>query len=185
MTMNKNLLLYALGGFAIYYLLFRKGSPSDTSTSSIEQLQPQTEVPLDETSSAPTPPQMRSGVMEATVIDLPSGSGVVQNMVVSNQSTPTPIIPQRPKSRLYGLQVPKITIGQPLYKNDFETFRKPKIVKYTNLQRITPYDDASRIVRYKDKTFGDIIISEIDQNQEMIWYFEANRYPITILYPKR
>jgi hypothetical protein len=179
--MKKNLILYAIGGFAIYWLLFRKPMSQGVS------VQPQTEVPLDETSSAPTPPT-RGGVVEAQVIDLPSGTttpnGYVTSNVISNNQG-TPIIPQRPKSKLFGLQVPRLAIGKQLMKNDFETFRKPKIVNYTNLQRITPYDDASRIVRYKDKTFGDIIISEIDQNQDMVWYFEANRYPITILYPKR
>jgi hypothetical protein len=206
--MNKNLLLYALGGFAIFYLLFRKGSPS-TSTSSEEQLEPQTEVPLDETSSAPTPP-MRGGVIEAQVIDLPSGttipSGYVSSNVVTNtQGTPitqqtqqnrksslfgkrTPRfsdVQQFSKAKLFGLQVPRIGVGQSTSDMSFGGFRKPKIVNYTNLQRITPYDDASRIVRYKDKTFGDIVVSEINQNQEMVWYFEANRYPISILYPKR
>jgi len=89
------------------------------------------------------------------------------------------------KSKLFGLQVPRIGVGQSTSDMSFGGFRKPKIVNYTNLQRITPYDDASRIVRYKDKTFGDIVVSEINQNQEMVWYFEANRYPISILYPKR
>ena len=179
--MNKNLLLYAIGGFAIYYLLFRKKN--------VTTLAPQTEVPLDETSSAPTPPT-KGGMMEAQVIDLPSGSlpkynqGIESSVVAPKSGTP--IIPKkRVKPRLFGLQVPRFDIGiQSLPKHSLLN-RKPKIVFYGELDRITPYEDTSRIVKYKHKTMGDIVISEIDENQNMIWYYEANRYPIKIIYPTR
>lgn len=179
--MNKNLLLYAIGGFAIYYLLFKKKNANAT------QVAPQTEVPLDETSSAPTPP-MRGGVMEAQVIDLPSGSLPKYNQGIESVVAPksgTPIIPKRSvKPRVYGLQVPRFDSGinsiPKLLVN-----KRPKIVYYGELERITPYEDTTRIVKYKHRTMGDIVISEIDENQNMVWYYESNRNPIKIIYPTR
>ena len=180
--MNKNLLLYAIGGFAIYYLLFRKKN--------VTTLEPQTEVPLDQTSSAPTPP-MRGGVMEAQVIDLPSGSLPKYNQgIESVVPTTTPIIPKsKVKPKVFGLQVPRL--GTQTFDNQTMSLpkilanRRPKVVYYGELERITPYEDSTRIVKYRHRMMNDIVISEIDENQNMVWYYEANHYPIKIVYPTR
>jgi hypothetical protein len=173
--MKKNLLLYAIGGFAIYWLWKNRSKTS---------VAPQTEVPLDETSSAPTPP-MRGGVMEAQVIDLPSGGGYNQGINIMPPTSET----KNSRARLFGLQVPKrFEKRARLFGLQVPTkleLRKPKVVYYTELERVTPYEDTSRIVKYKHRTMGDIVISEIDENQNMVWYYEANRYPIKIVYPTR
>jgi hypothetical protein len=178
--MKKNLLLYAIGGFAIYWLWKNRSKTS---------VAPQTEVPLDESSSAPTPPT-RGGVMEAQVIDLPSGGGYNQGINIIQPRPPKDTInnvkqyPKKLKPRVFGLQVPRFENGS-LALPKLLANRKPKIVYYGELERITPYEDTSRIVKYKHRTMGDIVISEIDENQNMVWYYEANRYPIKIIYPTR
>lgn len=79
---------------------------------------------------------------------------------------------------LFGIEVPNRIV------NLFKGNRKPINVYYANLIRITPLEVLTP-VRYRDKTLGNIFVSTIDENNNMIWRNEATGQEVNIIYPTR
>jgi hypothetical protein len=177
--MNKNLILYAIGGFFAYMLLRPKKSnamatPSDASTTSEEQ------VP-------------ESNVIQGTFVQ----GGVPITQVTTLTSPPKKPLRskkelfewkrqnQNPSKRpsLFGIEVPKVFSNIPDLKD--EPIRtKTQYVYYANLQRLTPMEQMTP-VRYKERTLGTIYVSDIDENNNMTWRNEATNQIVTIIYPTR